>query len=107
MTKKNSPENTTTSPTIVAALIVGVALICGSYLLARSLDRTTEELKRIGTGIADVKEAVKTTAPRAAPAQQARRGPDPERRYSMKTEGAPVIGAKHAKVTIIEVSDFQ
>jgi hypothetical protein len=106
VTKKNPPDKTTAGPTIAAALIVGIALICGSYLLARSLDRTTEELKRIGTGIADVKEAVKTAAPRA-PTQQARRGPDPERRYSMKTEGAPVIGAKHAKVTLIEVSDFQ
>jgi protein-disulfide isomerase len=36
-----------------------------------------------------------------------RRGPDPDRRYTVKTEGAPLRGATSGKVTIVEFSDFQ
>jgi len=35
------------------------------------------------------------------------RGPDPRRRYSVNTEGAPVRGDADAKLAIVEFSDFQ
>ena len=41
----------------------------------------------------------------AAPERAA--GLDPEKVYTVKTEGAPVLGSKAAPVTIVVVSDFQ
>jgi len=40
----------------------------------------------------------------AAPAQ---RGPDPNRVYTIKTDGAPFKGPRDAPITIAEFSDFQ
>ncbi len=42
-----------------------------------------------------------------APTQAAPRGPDPNRVYAVRTDGAPVRGNAAAPVTIAEFSDFQ
>ncbi len=39
--------------------------------------------------------------------QPARRGPDPNRVYTINTVGAPVMGSASAPITIAEFSDFQ
>ena len=93
--------------------MVGVAVIAGSLLVAQSLskvsyqlDRSTERLDEIRSVVAEAKQALETS--RAAP-QVARRpqNPDPNRRFSVKTNGAPAIGPKTAAVTVVGFSDFQ
>ena len=67
-------------------------------------------LAEIRTGLNDTKVALDAvakagSAPAAAPAR--RRGPDPNKRYTLKTSGRPAKGASRAKVEIVEFSDFQ
>ncbi len=94
------------------AAIVGVAVIVGSLVLAGSLNRVTQQLDRtagrldeIRAAVADAKDALGNL--RAPPARAARRGPDPSRRYTIKTAGAPAIGPETAAVIVVEFSDFQ
>ena len=90
---------------LAAAAIVGVAVIAGSLLLADALNGVAGQLAEIRTAGVDAKDVLARSP--AAPAQAARRGPDPNRRYKVSTEGAPSIGPATAAVTLIEFSDFQ
>jgi protein-disulfide isomerase len=96
-------DRNSSAPLIVAALIVGASIVGAAVLLQGSLDSTREE-------IASVREAVKEL-PRAQPAAPARptarRGPDPNQRYSVNVTGSPTKGPSSAKVTVVEFSDFQ
>ena len=96
-----------------SAAVVGISVIAGSVLVALSLskvsyqlDRSAVRLDEIRSVVAEAKQALDT--PRAAP-QAARRpqNPDPTRRFSVKTEGAPSIGPKTAAITVVGFSDFQ
>lgn len=85
---------------IISALILGASLIAAALLIRSPLDRTVTEL-------AALREAVEA-APAAPPGPAARPGrPDPNKRYSIDTEGAPVRGPASAKVSIVEFGDFQ
>jgi len=88
------------APTIVAALILGASVVAGALLIRSSVDSTARE-------VAALKDAMR--APAAAPAQPAVQPgrPDPSRRYSVNTEGAPSRGNPEAKLAIVEFSDFQ
>jgi hypothetical protein len=86
---------------VLAAIILGFSILGGSFLLMGSIDRGTSALASLET-------AIENSGARA-PTQQAARGgrPDPNRRYKIDVAGAPSIGSKKAKVTIVEWSDFQ
>jgi hypothetical protein len=97
---------------LVAAAIVGVTVIAGSLILAKSLDgvtqqldRTAERLDEIRGAVADTKDALSNLQVAAAPSH--RRGPDPNRRYAVNTKGAPTLGPETAAITIVAFSDFQ
>ena len=96
-----------------SAAVVGIAVIAGSVVVAQSLskvsyqlDRSALRLDEIRSVVAEAKQALETS--RAAP-QVARRpqNPDPTRRFSVKTAGAPSIGPETAAVTVVGFSDFQ
>jgi protein-disulfide isomerase len=63
------------------------------------------KLARLETQIAQVSTKVDKLPTQAA--QPARRGPDPNRVYKIKTAGAPAKGPANAPVVIAEFSDFQ
>jgi protein-disulfide isomerase len=90
--------------TISGATLAGVAvLVLLSYMNwqeTRQVQRTIEA--RLGSLENRLDQVANRAAPAAAP-----RGPDPNRVYSVKTEGAPVRGAMAAPVSIVEFSDFQ
>jgi protein-disulfide isomerase len=96
----------------VPALIVGGAILAAGLTVKMSLDKTTAQLEGIQKGLAETKvalsevaQAQKTAAP---PQQQQRpRGPDPNKRYTLKTAGRPTKGPSNARVEIVEFSEFQ
>jgi hypothetical protein len=65
-----------------------------------SLDSKLGEIERRIAQVSDKVDKVPA-------AQPARRGPDPNRVYQVKTAGAPAKGPADAPVTIAEFSDFQ
>ena len=100
---------------LVAAVIVAVGFVAGGALVARGLsgvstevNRAATNLQEIKTALADAKSALQNVA-RAQPAPQParRRGPDPNKRYTVDTNGAPKLGPDTAKIQIVEFSDFQ
>jgi protein-disulfide isomerase len=88
------------------AVLGGIALLvvmsAWSAVQVRGVNTRVAELD---TKIADLQKKV-DAAPKAA--QQApSRGPDPNKVYTVKSEGAPIKGNLSAPVTIAEFSDFQ
>jgi protein-disulfide isomerase len=89
--------------TVVAALIVGACIVAAGLLIRSSLDGATQQLADLSAAVGELQLADEPVP--ARPAARAR--PDPSRRYSIDTEGAPHKGSDGAKVTIVEFSDFQ
>ncbi len=95
-------------PLIVAALILGAAIVGGSLLVRSALQSETAELANVRTALTELHEAVQAgAAPK--PTRQAARPdrPDPNKRYEIDVEGSPSLGPESSKVTIVEFSDFQ
>jgi protein-disulfide isomerase len=89
--------------TVVAALILGVCVIAGAMLIRSSVDQAARE-------VASLRETLERGpgAPSPSAAQAAQPGrPDPNRRYSVNTQGSPSRGNEKAKLAIVEFSDFQ
>ena len=97
--------------TLGAAALIGVAVIAAGLILANSLDRVTQQIDRTAGGLDEIRAAVVDAKDalgnlQAAPSN-ARKGPDPNKRYTVNTKGAPSVGPETAAVTIVEFSDFQ
>lgn len=88
--------------------VVGLLMISFSNL--RAIDGLQDSFEDVEDKIAQAGrtqiQAQAQTAPAAA-TPPARRGPDPERAYPIKTANAPTKGAANAPITIAEFSDFQ
>ena len=92
-------------PILVAALILGAALIGSALLLRGSIDQTAAEVAGLNQTLTDMTGAAERPSQAR---QQARPGrPDPNRRYAVDTSGSPAKGSPDAKLAIVEFSDFQ
>ena len=89
---------------IIAAVLVSLSIIGGSFFIGDSLERTTAQLEAATDAISDLELAAAPTAP--SPPRRPQR-PDPERDYEVELGEAPTKGPENAPVTIIEFSDFQ
>lgn len=87
---------------LIAAVLVSLSVIGGSFFVADSLERVTAQLERTTEALADLPVA---GAPGGAPGRPP--GPDPAREYKIELGNAPVRGSRDAKITIVEWSDFQ
>ena len=92
----------------LATLAGVVALLAISIWNWRSLSQIQtgmdSRLSQIESRLGQVSGKVETVA---AQLQPARRGPDPNRVYTINTVGAPVKGSPAAPITVAEFSDFQ
>ena len=66
----------------------------------------TNRLDQIDTRLSQLSAKVDKVGEQAASARRGS-GPDPNRVYAIKTDGAPVEGPLAAPITIAEFSDFQ
>jgi len=88
--------------TLVAALILGVAIVASAILIRISVDNAAHEV----AGLRDALARGGAPSPAAQAAAQPGRL-DPNRRYSINTQGSPTKGNANAKLAIVEFSDFQ
>ncbi|HEY5657911.1 MAG TPA: thioredoxin domain-containing protein [Myxococcota bacterium] len=91
------------SASIVAALIIGLAIVVGALLIRSPIERAVQEIAAVQEALRELEIA--GTPPARTPTRTAR--PDPNRRYSVDTQGSPVRGNPDAKLAIVEFSDFQ
>ncbi len=94
-------------PMIVAALMLAVSILGGSYFLSQSLQRGSESLNQLAAAVGEMKlgAVAQAAAPAAKAARTAR--PDPNKRYSVALRDAPIKGSAGAAISIVEWSDFQ
>jgi hypothetical protein len=92
---------------LLSAVIIGVAVIGGALIIRSALQKTTQEMGEIRLALNDTKQALVAAAQARPAPQRAPSGPDPNRRYTVNTSGAPAKGPGSARVKIVEFSDFQ
>lgn len=89
---------------LIGALLISLSIIGGSFFVASSLDRATQQLE-VATGKLDGLQ-VAGGRPRGPRPERPQR-PDPGREYEVEIGEAPTLGDDDAAVTIVEWSDFQ
>jgi protein-disulfide isomerase len=97
-------ENSSGRSTLIAALLISLSIIGGSFFIANSLDRATAQIELATEMLEDLPLA-------AAPGRNARANrpqrPEAGKEYEVAIGSAPTRGNENAAVTIVEWSDFQ
>ena len=90
----------------LGAGLMGVAILIGLSFMTWNQTRSLDaRFASVENRLAQLSTKVDQVGSRAAaPAQ---RGPDPNKIYTIRTDGAPFKGPKDAPVTIAEFSEFQ
>lgn len=86
---------------------IALLLVLGGWSLAevRSVRKElTEKMAGLDTKVAVLQTKVEAGAKAGQPR---RSGPDPDKAYTIRTDGSPAHGPASAAVTIAEFSDFQ
>lgn len=91
----------------IGLLLLSAATVFGCQRDDSPLRKEIADLKSGQKDILEALKNVKTAAPGAnRPQRPQRPRPKPEAVYSVNIKGAPFIGAKDAKVTIVEAFEF-
>ena len=102
-------DNSSGSSTIIAAIILGLAVVGGSFVIKSSLDQGAAGLqiglKELDASLVKVAEAGSKRPTAARPSRPNR--PDPNKQYAVAVGKAPTKGPKTAAIQIVEWSDFQ
>jgi hypothetical protein len=97
------------SSTIIAAIILGAAVLGASFMIRDSLDQGAAGLqlglKELDASLAKVAAADSKRPTAARPSRPNR--PDPNKQYAVAVGEAPIKGPKTAAIQIVEWSDFQ
>jgi len=105
---KRSPGNgRSSSSTLAMATLAAAGLVLvvnvQTYLTTRNNQTAlTERLTRIETQMGQLSNKMDSVSKGGG-----QRGPDPNKVYAIKMDGAPVKGNPKAPVTVVEFSDFQ
>ena len=94
---------------VIAALILGVAIVFGSFMISSSVEKGAQELRTAFTALQDsLVKLADSDSRRPSPARPSRPGrPDPSKNYRVAVGDAPTKGPKSAAIKIVEWSDFQ
>jgi|SRR5215472_13674087 len=92
------------SDAVRLGILVGVAVLI--VIAGLNLYETRQQRIELNDRMTQLATAI-NSRPATGPAPARPSGPDAEKVYTVKTEGAPFRGSKSAPVTIVEISDFQ
>lgn len=105
MSDENKNENRNNVPDrIPLYILIGIAILIA--IAGMNLYETHQQRGEINDRLTQVALAI-NSRPAGNPAPARPSGPDPEKVYTVKTEGAPWEGSRSAPVQIVEISDFQ
>lgn len=97
-------ENGNGRAILIAAFLISLSIVGGSFFIASSLDRATSQIE-LAAGALEKLPLAAAPAPAARPDRPVR--PDRNKRYDVSVGEAPTRGKADAPVTIVEWSDFQ
>ncbi len=88
--------NSSGGPIVLAAVILGIAVVGGSYMVSSSVDAGIEELAAVRVALSDLEGSFQQAAAPSRPAPSRPGRPDPAKQYSIGVKDSPVLGSEDA-----------